>query len=138
MGRYPIGDRAMTNAEKQSNYRKRLEEKEKERAINGMNVSTQLVNSFAKIRQLEYLLKENEKELEEMERLKKDNEDLHADNIILKRQQFVIAHMYKLDKNDRNRLIKLLGMLGSEYEGERSNATAQIERLYEKIDKSLK
>ena len=82
MGRYPIGDRAMTNAEKQKNYRQRVEEKRKRQAINSMEVCTELLNAKAKIRQLEYLTTLTEDD--EYEKLKKENERLKKENIQLK------------------------------------------------------
>jgi hypothetical protein len=86
MGRPPIGDRAVSNAEKQRAYRERLEERQRERARQSMDVSTQLLNALAKIRQLEYLLSVKETEESDTEQLKVDSQVLKEENRRLKKE----------------------------------------------------
>ena len=94
MGRSPLGyvfdeygnPRALTNAEKQRNYRDRLEEKQKKRAREAMTISTELLNALAKIRQLEYLVNLRQREDGDHEQLKEDFQRLKAENRRLRKE----------------------------------------------------
>ena len=78
MGRPPIGEKAMTNAEKQKNYRRRLEE----RRIRMQKENYTLKNDNRNLRydnhKLVVLLADGGED--EYEKLKKENERLKAEN----------------------------------------------------------
>ncbi len=76
----------MTDAEKQRSYRERLEERLKRQAIQSMDIATQLMNAYAKIRQLEFLLNLKETEESDTEQLKVDFQVLKEENRRLKKE----------------------------------------------------
>ena len=85
MGRYPIGEKAMTNAEKQKRYRQKLAEGRRIEVTRTMEITTEQLNARFRIRQLEYLEKVDDQEDEDIEQLKLDFQKLKEENRKLKR-----------------------------------------------------
>jgi hypothetical protein len=109
MGRPPKGFTAMSNAQRQSAYRKRTDEK-REQTIEC---------AYDRIKELTI----------ENKRLEDENSALRIENLLSRKND-------KLSPADRILLVKLLGVLGSEHAGERDNAARHIEKIRTRINKS--
>jgi hypothetical protein len=84
----------MTNAEKQRNYRKRLEERQKKRAIEAITLSTNLMDAYGKIQNIEYQVNLKETKEDDIEQLKIDFQKPKEENRKLKKENAELRKKY--------------------------------------------
>jgi len=147
----------MTNAQRQKSYHDRKRQERKRQQITYRETASSLQEAEQELNRLEYILSLQEtdeiyKQLKaENDRVKnsnyRENRKLRDENHTLKmseldlRRQLTVAesiatHHSTLNDADRRTLVKLLGMLGSQYDGEVVNVARHIEKLRQRIDKS--